>query len=270
MKKILIILLFTYFNINAQNENQKKKELIIKNNISEILTYQYNQNGDSIQTGIDIYDKKGNHIEDLRLKRGKVVFKYLIEYNEKNLMTKQTGYKKNGEISSILLYDYDDNGNQTSYKQVKENGEILGHQKRKYNSKNQNTELYNFNKKNNDFYLSSKYFYNNENQYDYTESYNSTGKLINKSKYEYEDGNLIKLISKSKKKYKTSYEYDQKSRLIKKNRNRKRTVILNGKKIILKKWNEKFEYHFEDNIISKISSGNGINFIIEKYFYKKH
>ena len=271
MKKLLVIILFISFNINSQNESQEKKDLITNNNINEILTYQYNEKGDSIQTGIDIYDIKGNHIKDLRLKGGKVVFKYLIEYNEKNLMTKQTGYNETGEISSILLYEYDDNGNQVSYKQVRENGEILGHQKRKYNSQNQNTELYNFNKKSNDFYLSYKFFYNNYNLYDSTESYNSTGKLINKSEYKYENGNLIKLVSTSNnKKYKTSYEYDDKEHLIDKKYHRKRNVILNGKKIILKQWKETFEYDSENNMISKISSGNGLNFQIEKYFYTKH
>ena len=271
MKKLLVIILFISFNINSQNESQEKKDLITNNNINEILTYQYNEKGDSIQTGIDIYDIKGNHIKDLRLKGGKVVFKYLIEYNEKNLMTKQTGYNETGEISSILLYEYDDNGNQVSYKQVRENGEILGYQKRKYNSQNQNTELYNFNKKSNDFYLSYKFFYNNYNLYDSTESYNSTGKLINKSEYKYENGNLIKLVSTSNnKKYKTSYEYDDKEHLIDKKYHRKRNVILNGKKIILKQWKETFEYDYENNMISKISSGNGLNFKIEKYFYTKH
>lgn len=135
MKKILIILILLTSTLNAQNENEKRKDLIAKNKIKEIITYQYNEKGDSINTGIDIYDKNGNHLEDLRLEGNKIVFKYLIENNEKNWMTKQTGYKDNGEISSILLYEYDENGNQITYKQVKEDGEILGHQKRNYNEK---------------------------------------------------------------------------------------------------------------------------------------
>jgi len=271
MKKLLIItLLFTSF-LNAQNENKKKKDLIIKNNIKEILTFEYNEKGDSIQTGIDVYDINGSHIEDLRLKSNKVTFKYLIEHNEKNLMTKQTGHKENGEISSILLYEYDDNGNQITYKQVRENGEILGHQKRTYNDKNQNIELYNLDKKTNEFYLSYKFYYNDIDLYNSTESFNSNGKLISSSDYVYEDGNLIKLTSITNgKKYKTSHKYDSKGRLIEKKYHRKRNVLFNGKKIILKQWEEKFEYDNEDNLISKISSGNRINFKIEKYFYKKN
>lgn len=70
--------------------------------------------------------------------------------------------------------------------------------------------------------------------------------------------------------YKTSFKYDSKGRLIEKKFHRKRNVILNGEKIVLKQWEEKYEYDNEDNLTSKISSGNGMNFEIEKYFYKKH
>lgn len=271
MKKLLIIILFICSNMNAQNENQKKKELIIHNNINEILTYQYNEKGDSIQVGIDIYDIKGNHIKDVRLKGGVVVFKYLIEYNEKKLMIKQTGYKGNGDISSVLLYEYDHNGNQISYQQVRENGEILGHQKRKYNSQNQNTELYNFDKGINDFFLSFKFYYNDNGLYKSTERCNYKGERISSSDYEYENGNLIKLISRNNgNKNKNLYEYDTKDRLIEKKYRRKRNVILNGKKNVLKQWKETFEYDTENNLISKFSSGNRLNFKVEKYFYKKH
>ncbi len=271
MKILLVILLIISINANSQNKNQKKKDLIIKNQISEILTYQYDEKGDSIQTGIDIYDIKGNHIKDLRIEGTKVVFKYLIEYNEKNLMTKQTGYKENGDVYSILLYEYDENGNQISYKQVRENGEILGHQKRKYNNKNQNTELYSFNKENNEFYLSYKYFYKDNGLYKSTESYNSKGKFISSSKFEYNNENLVLLTSRfNGKKYKNSYKYDSKGRLIVEKYHRKKNVLLNGKKIVLKQWEETFKYDSENNMISKISSGNGLNFKVEKYFYKKH
>ncbi len=271
MKKLQIILLLIFFNINAQNENQKMKDLITKNNINEIQTYEYNEKGDSIQTGRDIYGQNGNHIEDLRLAGGKVVFKFLIEYNENNLMTKQTGYKENGDISSILLYEYDDNGNQISYKQVKENGEILGHQNRKYNTQNENTELYNLDKEKNEFYLSYKFFYNNDGAYQSTENYNSKGKLISISNYEYKDGNLIKLTSENDgEKYKNSFEYDVNGRLKERKYHRKRDVTINGNKIILKQWEERFGYDDENNLISKITSGNGLDFKIEKYFYIKH
>lgn len=271
MKKILLLLLFSFSFINAQNENKKKKDLIIKNNIKEIITYQYNQKGDSIKTGIDIYDAKGNHKEDLRVKGDKVIFKYLIEHNDKNQMIKQVGYNDEGNISSILLYEYDDNGNQTSYKQVKEDGKILNQQKRLYNNKNQNTELHNFNKKTNDFYLSYKYTYNDNNQYKTIESFNAHKKLTSSAEYFYENGFLIKYISKRNgKKYKTSYENNSKGLLIEKKYFRKRNVILNGEKTVLKQWEEKFQYNTKDNLISKVSSGNGTAFKIEKYFYTKH
>ncbi|CAM1369914.1 hypothetical protein [Tenacibaculum xiamenense] len=271
MKNLLIILLLSTSFLNAQNESYKKKELIKKNNIEKITTYQYNEKGDSIKTGIDIYDKKGNHIEDLRLEGNKIVFKYIIEHNEKDLMIKQTGYKENGTVSSILHYEYDKNGNQILYKQTKKNGEVLGHQKRTYNEKDQNIELYNLNKKTNEFYLSYKFNYNNNNLYSSTQSFNSTGKQISESEYEYKNGKLKKLISKiNGKKYKTSYQYDSKGRLIRKKYHRKRNVILNGKKIVLKQWEEKFEYDDENNLTSKVSLGNGMNFKIEKYYYEKH
>ena len=186
-------------------------------------------------------------------------------------MIKQTGYKGNGDISSVLLYEYDHNGNQISYQQVRENGEILGHQKRKYNSQNQNTELYNFDKGINDFFLSFKFYYNDNGLYKSTERYNYKGERISSSDYEYENGNLIKLISRNNgNKNKNLYEYDTKDRLIEKKYRRKRNVILNGKKNVLKQWKETFEYDTENNLISKFSSGNRLNFKVEKYFYKKH
>ncbi|HET8885820.1 MAG TPA: hypothetical protein VFM70_05650 [Salinimicrobium sp.] len=271
MKKLLFILLTVSFSVYAQNENQKKKELILSNHIKEKITYQYNEHADSVQTGIDIYDIRGNHIQDLRLEGDTVVFKYIIEYNEKDLMTKQTGYEENGDISSVLLYEYDENGNRISYRQLDDTGGILGHQKRKYNALNQNTELYNLDKKSNEFYLSYKFFYNDNGLYQSTETYNSDGKLISTTEYEYDNGNLVKLIRRlNGRKYKTSYEYDSQGRIIKKKYHRKRNVILNGKKIVLNQWEEKFEYDDENNLILKISSGNGLNFQIEKYFYKKH
>ena len=207
----------------------------------------------------------------MRLKGSKTIFKYLIEHNEKNLMTKQTGYKENGTVSSILLYEYDKNRNRSTYKQVKENGKVLGHQKRIYNKKNQNIELYNLDKKTDKFYLSYRFNYNDNDLYSSTQSFNSVGKRISKSEYEYEGGNLKTLTSKiNGKKYKTSYQYDSKGRVIEKKYHRKRNVILNGKKIVLKQWKEKFEYDDKNNLTSKISFGNGMNFKIEKYYYEKH
>lgn len=137
--------------------------------------------------------------------------------------------------------------------------------------KNQNIELYNLDKKNNEFYLSYKFSYNDDGLYSNTESFNSTGKQISSTEYEYDNRSLKNLTSKMNgENYKTSFKYDSKGRLIEKKFHRKRNVILNGEKIVLKQWEEKYEYDNEDNLTSKISSGNGMNFEIEKYFYKKH
>lgn len=271
MNKIIVILLFTFFNVNAQNDNEKKRDLLAKNNIHEILTYEYNDKGDSTQIGRDIYDKNGNLLEDLRLENGKVAFKYLIEYNEKNLMTKQTGYKENGDVYSILLYEYDDNGNQITYKQVKEDGDILNHQKRIYNSRNENIELYNLVKEKNEFVLSFKFIYNALGLYQSIQRFNSKEQLVSYSDYEYKDGNLTKIASQnSKEKYKILFYYDDWGRNIEKKYNRKKEFTVNGNTITVNQWKERFEYDVENNLISKVTSGNGLDLKIEKYFYIKH
>lgn len=206
-------------------------------------------------------------------KDDKVVFKKINEYNEKNLKTRQVEYNDNDEISSISLYEYDVNGNRILYKLVKENGELLNQWKTIYNTKNQKTEVYSFGKKSFSFYLRYKYNYNINNKYSSFESYDNQGKLAETSEYIYENGNLAKIVIKRNGKSDRiiSYKYNKKGLLIEERYYGKKTHrIINGKEYIFKKWKNKATYDNENNLISKISSGNGIKFNIQKYFYKKH
>ena len=70
------------------------------------------------------------------------------------------GYKL-WEISTILIYKYDENGNRTENFQHSSDGKLLIHQKRIYEN-SLNTELYNKNVKFDNFWLSYKYYYDNE------------------------------------------------------------------------------------------------------------
>lgn len=189
-------MLFSTKVLFAQFENNLNRELRQRNKISEILTYEYDlETGDSILTDHDFYDKHGNLIKDLRYnENGEIRFKYIVEYNEEKLMTRQIGYNESDSISTILVYEYDRTDNLTDYKQLKPDGSILHHQKRKYNKKGQNTKLYNKQKNSSDFYLGSKYYFRKDGCYERIENYTLNGQLSSTSEYEYdEDGKFVAL-----------------------------------------------------------------------------
>ena len=172
---------------------------------------------------------------------------------------------------ATLRYAYDSLGNLISYKQLNPKGELVVHQKRTYNNKNQNLELYNLNKKTGLYYLSAQYQYNEKGLYTSIKNYNAAGNLIHESKYAYNKGKLATLTSiREGKENKTTYKYNNEGRVSVVTHDAKRYINLNGKKRVLKQWEEHFSYDAEGNLLRKITKNNNAIFATEKYFYEKH
>ena len=171
-----LILFFAIISspIYSQKNFINEDSLRIKNKINERLTYVFKSDSqDSILKDKDVYNRLGQRILDYRFNDdGEIHYSYEIEYNSQGLMIKQIGFK-DGEISTILTYNYDSNNNRTENFQHKPDGTLLIHQKRVYDSQNLNTELYNEDLKNKSTYLSYKYYYTT-----YTVKLNDTINLV--------------------------------------------------------------------------------------------
>lgn len=252
--------MFISIQLLGQNESEKEENLRFKNRIGEKLTYKFNlETNDSILIDQDFYNKNGKHIKDTRFnEKGEIRYYYIIEQNSKGLMKKQTGYKF-GEISTILTYEYDENGNRTDNFQHKSDGTLLIHQKRTYNKKNLNTKLYNKQKNSDDYFISNKYYYNKNGKYSKIKSFNPKGKLVHVSKYEYDKkGNKSKFynIMGNNKDLIISYEYDNRNNLI------KRLFIKSNKYI-------EYKYDSENNLIEEKTFANNVLTKKIKFNYKK-
>lgn len=250
---ILLLLILNSLNLIAQNENEIARDLRAKNKIKEKFTYIHNlQTGDSLLKNHEKFDKKGNLIEDMRFdEKGNLKFMYLLEFKN-NLMTRQTGYDKNKSVSTILTYKYDKDGNRIEYKQLSPDGKTLNFQKRSYNDLNQNTELYNWNKNDDTFVLSQKYYYTEANKYSKIESY--IGDYIaTQSEYEYDvKGNLVAIykVENDEKTLLNFYIYNDKNLLTESTYKIKSHQLINGKAQltdISKKTN--CEYDNENNVV---------------------
>lgn len=270
---IATIIILSTTLLLAQNENDLKRELRKRNKISEILTYEYNlETNDSLLTNHDFYDVSGNHFKDVRYnEKGEVHFKYIIEYNEARLISRQIGFDELDSISTILVYEYDIKGNRTIYKQLSPDGTVLNFQKREYNDKGQNINLYD--KVDDSFYLSQQYYYNKEGKYEKIESYNIQGQLAATSEYEYDgNGNLITMYQVVEEKLKiiSIYKYNEQNQRIEIVYPKKIEKIVDG---ILEtnetSENVLFNYDSEGNLIEERTFENGALLKIEKTYYKK-
>ncbi|MBQ0769332.1 MAG: hypothetical protein KBT58_08575 [Bizionia sp.] len=258
-KFLLFFLLLNALASISQISNEEEQKIRMNNEINEVHEYEFNlKNNDSILKDIDFYDKHGKHIKDSRFnENGKLRYQYIIEYNSDGLMSKQTGYKFD-KISTVLTYKYDKNENRTENFQHSPEGKLLIHQKRIYEN-DLNTELYNEDVKSNNYFLSYKYFYDNDKLLKKTERYNPNGEKISTSIYV------------NNKKENTIFIYDNKKRkrnlsLTKKYNEIGQLIELTYSKI---KKRIDYKYDSDNNLIEKfifikdeIDSKN-------KYFYKK-
>ncbi len=254
----LLVFIFISSSVYSQNDFKIEEAIRFKNKISEKLTYVFNTNSnDSILTNKDIYNALGKHIQDLRYdEKGEVRYSYTVEYNSNGMMNKQTGYSY-GEISTILTYKYDNNNNRTENFQHKPDGTLLNHQKRIYDNNNLNTELFNKSKESNTFYLSSKYFYGNNDLYSSTERYLENGEKASTTFYEYNKNTVSIYENKKKKKnLSTIKKYNKTNQLIEKR------FLSSNKRI-------EYKYDENQNLIEEIVFIKNKLDSRKKYYYYK-
>jgi hypothetical protein len=258
-KFTLFILLINSLISFSQISTEEEQKIRMNNRISERQEYEFNLNtNDSILKDIDFYDNQGKHIKDNRFnENAEIRYQYIIEYNSNGLMNKQTGYKF-GEISTILTYNYDENGNRTENFQHSPDGKLLIHQKRIYEN-NLNTELYNKNVKSNTFFLSYKYYYDNNGLLKKTERFKANGKKISTSKYVNDKKDNTLFIYENKKRKGNLYltkKYNEIGQIIE-------MIYSNVKKRI------EYKYDSENNLIEELTFVNGEIDSKTKYHYKK-
>ncbi len=192
--KLSLLLAFITLQVNAQNDTEIAENIRTKNKISERWVFEIDiKTKDSLLTGKDFYNRKGKHTTAVKYnKDGEIRNRRSMEYNSKELMDKLTLYNKSDSISTILIYEYDKNGNRIAYKGFDPNKILLRHSKIVYNGKNMQTKRYNKQKNKDTFYLNREYFYNENEQRTKIKEYNPNGRLIRIYDDEYdENGNII-------------------------------------------------------------------------------
>ena len=258
-KFLISFLLLNSLASFSQISIEEEEKIRMNNGISEVQEYEFNiKSNDSILRGIDFYDIKGKHIKDNRFnENGEIRYHYIIEYNADGLMSKQTGYKFD-EISTVLTYRYNKNRNRTENFQHSPDGKLLTHQKRVYNN-DLNTELFNKNVKFNTFYLSYKYFYDNDDSLKKTVRYNENGKKVSTSIYiNYKKENTV-FIYENKKRKSNLY-------LTKKYNDRSQIIEMTYSKV---KKRIEYKYDIENNLIEELIFVNDEIDSKTKYCYKK-
>lgn len=202
---ILFILAMLSLNVFSQNQDKIDRELRAKNKIAKILTYKQEiKGGPSILVLETICDNTGNIIKETMFNNNRSnskSFESIFEYKN-DLLVKETQYF-NGEIVGLRTYVYDENRNQIEYKydfyeHFKKKMETIEFQKKKYNNKNQNTELYVWDK--NHIYSADTFFL--QKRYLYTD-FNLYAEIVNppfgiSSKYEYNANNKLHAIYETK------------------------------------------------------------------------
>ena len=163
----------------AQTDYKKMAELRAANQIGVKHIYEFDPTTqDSLLTDQHFYNAQGQMIKDLRFDTaGAIRYRYVLDYNDKDQLVRQTGYDETGAVSTILTHTYDAQGNPIEYFQHRPDGTQLIYQKRIYDDNNRNTQLYSELKGIAAYHLSGTYFYNPKGQYTKTESFDPYGNL---------------------------------------------------------------------------------------------
>ncbi|MVM36135.1 hypothetical protein GO755_39350 [Spirosoma sp. HMF4905] len=194
----LTILIFTLVSLTLHAQNEEKKYELErltrkKNHIKEGFIYDYDiVTNDSSLVSHNFYDSTGNMTKRKNYNpNGKHSYDGIFTYNDKGLKIQETGYDENGDLMQVFVYTYDNDGNQTDYQQLSPNRKILVHQKRVFNSKRQQTELYNKLYNEDKFHLAATYSYNAEGNQIGSTTYTKNGDTGDLSEYTYDSyGNL--------------------------------------------------------------------------------
>jgi|GEM_PF-3716730 len=278
MKKIsfCFLLFLCSAKFFGQLENELNRELIKTNKISARHTYEYNlKTSDSVLKNITLYDFKGYILQELLYnENGEVVYKYVTEKTEDNLTRTMVAYDQDGQLRSTTINKYDENGNQISYHQVSPTGDILNQQKRTYNDRGQNIELFNKDRNSNIFFKATEYYYREDGQYLKDVSFNPQGKITAINEYEYDvNGNRIALYQAldNKKELVSTSEYNSKNQKIKHNRREINFITRDGRVNFGEGMNmTTYSYDREGNLIEEVEYKKNEMKKLTRYFYKKH
>ena len=278
MKKIsfCFLLFLCSAKFFGQLENELNRELIKTNKISARHTYEYNlKTSDSVLKNITLYDFKGYILQELLYnENGEVVYKYVTEKTEDNLTRTMVAYDQDGQLRSTTINKYDENGNQISYHQVSPKGDILNQQKRTYNDRGQNIELFNKDRNSNIFFKATEYYYREDGQYLKDVSFNPQGKITAINEYEYDvNGNRIALYQAldNKKELVSTSEYNSKNQKIKHNRREINFITRDGRVNFGEGMNmTTYSYDREGNLIEEVEYKKNEMKKLTRYFYKKH
>lgn len=278
MKKIsfCFLLFLCSAKFFGQLENELNRELIKTNKISARHTYEYNlKTSDSVLKNITLYDFKGYILQELLYnENGEVVYKYVTEKTEDNLTRTMVAYDQDGQLRSTTINKYDENGNQISYHQVSPTGHILNQQKRTYNDRGQNIELFNKDRNSNIFFKATEYYYREDGQYLKDVSFNPQGKITAINEYEYDvNGNRIALYQAldNRKELVSTSEYNSKNQKIKHNRREINFITRDGRVNFGEGMNmTTYSYDREGNLIEEVEYKKNEMKKLTRYFYKKH
>lgn len=220
----LLMLAAAFSTVIAQNEEEAKRQLRVKNRIREGLTYTITiedeeETGDSVLTAHKFYDSTGREIK----KTSDTTIHYFGDTRERwvvvhrdSLLLRQAAYDDDDRLLDYMEKHYDNRGNPIINLQIKPSGDTVTFQRRYYNEKNQDTALYN-RQSNGQFVLSMRFYYNESGKSSRTEWYALTEKLRFATVYEYDsNGNLQQTFEESRgnRRVTAYHRYDENHQLI--------------------------------------------------------
>ncbi|ALD20682.1 hypothetical protein [Hymenobacter sp. DG25A] len=200
MKRLVfcIFLFFIIYETFSQTNNtifsftRNEKEIIKSNKIikEEVYSYTLYRKGikDSTLVNVYYYNPSGDVIEEKSIDKKthqEYTTKYQITYNNLEKPKKEIIKKETLKLIFIQEHGYDDQGNETYMYDYNEDTTRLIIDHKTYNAKNQLIQLQ---KKinNNEFYTSSKYYYNNDGKLSKSESFDISRENIYTYTYDYD------------------------------------------------------------------------------------
>lgn len=111
MKSFILILAIVALTIELKA--QEEKSFYPKSGVKKMIVLEQDYDngkpdgGDEIKTAT-IFDKKGNIIEEIDYKDGKVNKSVIYEYNESGQKTKETEKDEDGKVDKVTVYKYKD------------------------------------------------------------------------------------------------------------------------------------------------------------------
>lgn len=269
LKRVLLsmtalLLLHTSY---AQNEYEEEARKRAKNKIIKMYQYQVDlRTADSVLYAIRNYNERGQLVLYSSIdQKGKVNSRQIFTIDSNGYEAGLLAEDKDGKRTYRYVYVNDLNGNRIESIQFGAHDSIrYDPQRRVYNSKNENTALYNYNKSLGRFYLDSKYEFTKSGKYNrilrYSPSDSTVPKTINVYEYDKKD-NLIAVydLQGDSKIQLSSYIYDKRKNLVKSVKLKKADHYKDGKTIYKTSDNVvTFSYDRNDNLMEELHFTAGI------------